>query len=472
MRLLCRIKPLCLSMLAIIVPCLASAEPRPEHMVYLRAIDPGIEQDIRYASAHNFTGHPLDGYDAAECLLSLDAAKALARVQTALRAQGYGLKVFDCYRPSRAVADMGRFATEPGDPRKAEFYPRVDKQDFWRLGYVARVSNHSKGGTVDLTLTGPAALPAQTWSPSAAQVDCAAPYEQRWHDGAVDMGTGFDCFDERAHTDSSTINATARENRQRLSNALQKEGFSGYSKEWWHFTYTGNDALKNVMDFPITAQALDTSNQLIVVTTKNWTDVQGTAQRYERQGKTFQKYGAPFPVVVGKSGLAWGKGLGVVEQREGPVKREGDGKAPAGLFKLGTAFGYDSSADTRLPYLALTSSTECVDDSHSKRYNELVDGSKIAKDWNSSEHMRRDDDMYRQGIVIEHNTPASADAGSCIFFHIWRAPTSPTLGCTAMDPADIARLFSWLDPRQSPLLIQLPEAEYEHFRERWNLPQR
>ena len=133
--------------------------------MYLRSIDPGIEQDIRYASAHNFTGHPLDGYAAAQCLLTQDAAQALARVQKALRAQGYGLKVFDCYRPSRAVADMGRFATEPGDPRKAEFYPRVNKQDFWRLGYVARVSNHSRGSTVDLTLTGPQALPAETCRP-------------------------------------------------------------------------------------------------------------------------------------------------------------------------------------------------------------------------------------------------------------------------------------------------------------------
>ena len=101
----------------------ASAEPPPEHMVYLRTIDPTIEQDIRYASAHNFTGHPLDGYAAAECLLTREAANALARVQASLRTQGYGLKVFDCYRPARAVADMGRFATQPGDPRKAEFYP-------------------------------------------------------------------------------------------------------------------------------------------------------------------------------------------------------------------------------------------------------------------------------------------------------------------------------------------------------------
>lgn len=461
-----------LSTLCLVVPCLAAAEPRPEHMVYLRSIDPSIQQDIRYATAHNFTGHPLDGYEAPECLLSVDAANALARVQTALHAQGYGLKVFDCYRPARAVADMGNFAKVPGDPTKAEFYPRVDKQDFWRLGYVARVSGHSKGSTMDLTLIGPKALPAETWTPSLKPVDCTAPYGQRWKDGALDMGTGFDCFDEPAHADSTAINATAKANRQRLTSAMEKEGFVGYSKEWWHFTYTGNPALNQVMDFPITPLALSNSHQLIIVTTKNWTDIQGTAQRYERHGQTFEKIGEPFAIVVGKSGLAWGKGLTVVEQRKGPVKREGDGKAPAGIFKLGTAFGYANSADTKLPYQPLTPTLECVDDSQSKRYNELVDGATVTKDWNSAERMRRDDDMYRNGIFIEHNTPAVAGAGSCIFFHIWRGPASGTLGCTAMDPADINRLLSWLDPRQGPLLVQLPEAEYAQLRESWGLPKR
>ena len=464
-----------LLLLGSVLAGMSSAEPRPGHMVYLRAIDPSIEQDIRYASPHNFTGHPLDGYAAAECLLTLDAARALARVQASLRTQGYGLKVFDCYRPNRAVADMGRFATEPGDPRKAEFYPRVDKQDFWRLGYVARVSNHSRGSTVDLTLTGPKALPASAWTPSATQVDCTAPYDQRWHDGALDMGTGFDCFDERAHTANPTINATAQDNRQRLGSAMAKEGFSGYSKEWWHFTYGSAQAPNNVMDFPITPldanAALDASHQLIVVTTKNWDDLQGSAQRYERDGNSFRKYGEAFAVVVGKNGMAWGKGLDNVEPGADPVKHEGDGKAPAGIFKLGTAFGYETSADTKLPYLALTATTECVDDSHSGHYNTLVDGAAMPKDWNSSERMRSEEG-YRKGIVIEHNTPASPASGSCIFFHIWRSPTSPTAGCTAMDQADISRLFDWLDPQQSPLLVQMPEAQYEHVRERWNLPAR
>jgi D-alanyl-D-alanine dipeptidase len=226
--------------------------------------------------------------------------------------------------------------------------------------------------------------------------------------------------------------------------------------------------------FPLSAmaQGLDGSDQLIVVTSKNWDDIQGTAQRYERHGQTLQKFEAPFAVVLGKNGMGWGKGLLDTGQPEGPVKQEGDGKAPAGMFKLGTAFGYAPSAETRLPYLSLTPTIECVDDSQSTRYNELVDGSVVDKDWSSSERMRRSDELYRQGIFIQHNTPASPAAGSCIFFHIWRGPTAPTRGCTAMDPADIARLFDWLDPGKSPVLVQLPQAQYERLRERWKLPER
>ncbi|MGE8067713.1 L,D-transpeptidase family protein [Pseudomonas sp. NPDC089569] len=220
------------------------------------------------------------------------------------------------------------------------------------------------------------------------------------------------------------------------------------------------------------AQGLEGSDQLIVVISRNWDDIQGTAQRYERHGQSFEKVEAPFAVVLGKHGMGWGKGLLDSGPLQGPVKEEGDGKAPAGIFRLGTAFGYAPGADTRLPYLALSADIECVDDSQSRRYNQLVDDSIVARDWTSAERMHRNDDLYRQGIFIEHNTPASPAAGSCIFFHIWRGPSTPTRGCTAMDPADIARLFNWLDPRQSPLLVQLPEAQYEQLRVRWNLPER
>ncbi|MGY2261360.1 L,D-transpeptidase family protein [Pseudomonas sp. SDO55104_S430] len=220
------------------------------------------------------------------------------------------------------------------------------------------------------------------------------------------------------------------------------------------------------------ARGLDDSQQLIVVISKDWDAIQATAQRYERHGENFEKFEGPFPVVLGKNGMGWGKGIEPIDTAQGPKKQEGDGKAPAGMFKLATAFGYAPSAETRLPYLELTTNIECVDDSQSGRYNQLVDGTTVSKDWNSSERMRRNDDLYRQGIFIEHNTPAGPNAGSCIFFHIWRSPSTPTRGCTAMAPADIQRLFSWLDPHRSPLLVQLPESEYERLRERWKLPER
>ncbi|NWC96750.1 MULTISPECIES: L,D-transpeptidase [unclassified Pseudomonas] len=220
------------------------------------------------------------------------------------------------------------------------------------------------------------------------------------------------------------------------------------------------------------AQIPDDSRQLIVVTTPDWNAIQGTAQRYERHGQGFQKVGEPFAIVVGKNGMAWGTGLTTPAPDQQPLKREGDGKAPAGIFTLGSAFGYASTAATRLPYTTSTATRECVDDSQSSHYNTLVDSLAVNKDWTSSEQMLRKDQLYRQGIFVEHNTPASANDGSCIFLHIWRSNRAGTLGCTAMDPAQIQQLFAWLDPREHPLLVQLPVAQYEQYRGRWKLPSR
>lgn len=228
----------------------AGLQTQPPNMIYLRTLAPEIKQDIRYAGIHNFTGRNIVGYQAAECVMPTPVAEALVRVQAALQPQGYGLKVFDCYRPVRSVGDFKRFALAPGDPTKTEFYPRIDKKDFWHLGYVADKSSHSKGVAVDLTLTSSDALPAAVWTAQTPQVDCAAPYGQRFRDGGVDMGTGFDCFDPRAHTLDPQISSLARINRQRLVDAVAKEGFSNYAGEWWHFSYTKLPQA-NAMDFPI-----------------------------------------------------------------------------------------------------------------------------------------------------------------------------------------------------------------------------
>lgn len=212
--------------------------------------------------------------------------------------------------------------------------------------------------------------------------------------------------------------------------------------------------------------------QAIVVTTRDWSAEQGTAQRYARDaGHHWQKVGDPFPVVVGKTGLGWGRGLADTAGLAGPRKREGDGKAPAGVFSLTSAFGYEPAANTRLPYLPLSDTIECVDDGKSAHYNELVDSAKTAKDWDSTEHMHRPDELYHLGVYVAHNTrPAIPGAGSCIFLHIWRGSDQGTVGCTAMERSDIEMLLAWLDPRKSPVLMQMPKPQYDEQRSAWGMP--
>lgn len=222
--------------------------------------------------------------------------------------------------------------------------------------------------------------------------------------------------------------------------------------------------------------ALEGARQMVVVTTGDWNSVSGTLQRFERGSPhaQWQAVGQPFAIVVGKTGLAWGDGL-VGNERLGadagdPLKREGDGKAPAGVFSLGTAFGYEPQllAGSRMPYLRLTPSVECVDDAKSQYYNRIVDRQRIQRpDWSSSEHMLRDDELYHWGVYVEHNThPVRPGGGSCIFLHIWRGPGQGTVGCTAMPRRDVEQLIAWFDPAKSPLLVQMPRARYERARQR------
>ena len=221
---------------------------------------------------------------------------------------------------------------------------------------------------------------------------------------------------------------------------------------------------------PCMAQIPDSSGQLLVVTTADWSDLHGRAQRYERRGHEFHKVGPSFAVVVGHTGLGWGRGLDSGAAANDPIKQEGDGKSPAGVFELGTAFGYETTAITRLPYLPLTPAIECVDDARSARYNELTDGASVQKDWNSSEQMRRSDELYHYGVFVKHNTPPLPNRGSCIFLHIWESKDVGTVGCTAMDRSNILMLLAWLDPRRNPLLVEMPIRQYRQYRGHWNLP--
>ena len=216
------------------------------------------------------------------------------------------------------------------------------------------------------------------------------------------------------------------------------------------------------------------SRQVVLVTTPDWDSVRGTLRRFERRGERagWTQVGEAFEIVVGRSGLGWGAGL-IETEGEGPSKREGDGRAPAGVFALTRAFGFASAGEAawiRLPYTPLTGGVECVDDTASASYNRVVDRADVkAADWNSSERMR-EVEGYRWGIVVAHNARAVPGRGSCIFLHVWAGPQKGTAGCTAMEQPNLETLLRWLDAKKRPLLVQLPEPEYARLRPVWKLP--
>jgi zinc D-Ala-D-Ala dipeptidase len=233
---------LLLGLAALMSAPLRAEDPRalPKPLVYLRDIDPTILQDIRYAGADNFTGARVPGYGAGECVLLREAAEALARVQRGLAARSLSLKVYDCYRPQRAVRAFVAWVREGdaglADPLLRRFHPNVDRGRLIEEGYLAAVSHHSLGDTVDLTLV---ELPAKATAPfsrDARYGACTAPAQDRAPDNSVDMGTGYDCLDPLSHTRAPAISAAQARWRQTLLEAMAKEGFRNYRREWWHFT--------------------------------------------------------------------------------------------------------------------------------------------------------------------------------------------------------------------------------------------
>jgi D-alanyl-D-alanine dipeptidase len=236
----------------------AHPEPKaPARFVALRNVDPTIPQDIRYATPHNFTGRVVAGYVTPMCVLTAPAAQALHRVQQGLVRRGHSLKVYDCYRPQRAVDRFVAWARDAGDrAMKAEFYPEVDKSRLFADGYIAERSGHSRGSTVDLTIVKLPAAPTRAYRPGERLVSCYAPKAQRFPDASIDMGTGFDCFDPRAHTLDPRVRGVAHSDRLLLENAMESAGFTGIPEEWWHFTYRAEPYPNTYFDFPVTPASL------------------------------------------------------------------------------------------------------------------------------------------------------------------------------------------------------------------------
>jgi D-alanyl-D-alanine dipeptidase len=224
----------------------------------------------------------------------------------------------------------------------------------------------------------------------------------------------------------------------------------------------------------VPADPLAASRQLVVVETPHWEATRGVLKRYQRasQDAPWSQVGEAIPVNVGRKGLAWSEGFTLESKPAGPTKREGDRKAPAGLFALTSAFAYDpAELATSMPVLSADASLVCVDDPKSSLYNRVVrlDPS-IQKDWSSQENMRRKDHQYRYGLVVDHNHEgALPEGGSCIFLHIWEAPELATTGCTSMSAENLVSLINWLDPAAKPLLLQMTSPARSVFAARWKI---
>lgn len=205
-----------------------SATELPSGFVYLDDAIPDIAVELRYITKDNFLGTPVDGYEAPRCILSAKACQALKQVQEDLSVFGLGLKIFDAYRPQRAVDHFVRWARDIDDTKmKAEYYPDVAKKDLFREGYIAAKSSHTRGSTVDLTI-----------------ISLDSGHE-------VDMGSGFDFFGPISWPDHSRITPSQRAHRMLLQTLMHQNGFSHYDREWWHFTFKKEPFPDTYFDFPV-----------------------------------------------------------------------------------------------------------------------------------------------------------------------------------------------------------------------------
>lgn len=223
----------------------------PNGFVEIREVIPDIIIDLRYATSHNFLGVPVDGYKSEKCYITKTAADSLSKVQTELKKYNLSLKIYDAYRPQKAVDHFVLWAKDLSDTlTKKEFYPVVDKNRLFIDGYIAEKSGHSRGSTVDLTIV-PIPLPFQPEFDADNQCECFKPAEERFRDNSIDMGTGFDCFSELSHTENPDLNYQQRANRLLLVSLMQKYGFKNLADEWWHFTLINEPFPTTYFDFEI-----------------------------------------------------------------------------------------------------------------------------------------------------------------------------------------------------------------------------
>ena len=224
--------------------------------------------------------------------------------------------------------------------------------------------------------------------------------------------------------------------------------------------------LKPFFIMMLSIRALFGADQLLLVVSGGFDDSAATLQRYERVEGRYHKAGKAAAVNLGRSGMGWGIGFPFPHGEGEPVKQEGDGRAPAGIFRLGEVFGYARNDGTKMPYLHAGRDLICIDDRDSPFYNRIkrIDSGTSVR---SFEWMRRDDDLYRIGVTVAHNSAQKPGAGSCIFLHVRKSQGSPTSGCTSMELKELQKIVRWLDPEKQPLLVQIPKAYCDVVTERF-----
>jgi D-alanyl-D-alanine dipeptidase len=326
-------------------------------------------------------------------------------------------------------------------------------------GFVAdprKGSVHNRGCAVDLSLA-------------------------RYLDGAaVTMPSEYDEMSPRSHPGYAGGTHEARQHRDLLRTAMEKEGFHVEPSEWWHFDHASS------ADYPILNLPFDSilgpspllaqAGQVLLVTTPGWDSSRGKLQRFERRGGVFEPVGTPYAVWVGKGGMAWRNDDGAPPPpAAGPMKQEGDGRSPAGIMTIGAMWGYGPRPPegVKLPYRESTDCDRCVDDPDHAEYGRLVRLASPTEPvtWRSAEHLKLNTEHYRYLVVIHYNDlKPRKGAGSCIFLHVAPPPGGSTAGCTALAADDLLALLRWLDPGQHPALLQVPEPLLDTVRAAWTLP--
>jgi D-alanyl-D-alanine dipeptidase len=206
------------------------------------------------------------------------------------------------------------------------------------------------------------------------------------------------------------------------------------------------------------------TQQLLVIVAKNWESKYASLKRYEKKSNRWQQIGKEVKVIIGRNGMGWGLGEHVIPKNAKIIKREGDGKTPAGLFKLGHGYGY-SDFNIQFPYQTYnTHYYHCVDDSTSKYYNQIVNSRKITRDYNSHEFMLLKNNFYKYGITVAHNPNNIPQMGSCIFIHLKKPNDIPSSGCSMINEHEIKDILRWLQKEKNPMLLQLPKSELKRFK--------